>query len=308
MKKHGILILFLLVVVGSGAFFFLAPEYGSDLAPTEDLEISLVPVEVVPVVRTDIQEYLRLNGDVRSSSTVDVLPDTSGRLVGINARVGEFVQQDQVLGSVDSSRPGATFVASPIRAPISGTITRILGEIGSTVTQTIPVFQISQLNSLEILAQVPERDVWRVVTGLSVSIRSIATEGRTLSGRVAEVSPVIDSRSRTMEITINVADSNRVLKSGMLTDLTVLTRRYSNVLAVPQEVIIQRSGQSSVFVIDEEGLSHLRAVELGVTVDGLVQITSGLEEGDRAVISGQSLLVDGTQTEIIATREPLGVR
>jgi len=198
--KHGKAIITVVVIAALGAaFFFLAPRFGSNAAITAEAGAegrAASPVEVVPATVGDLQEYLRLNGDIRASSTVDVLPDTSGELVSIDVRVGQFVRRDQILGSVDSSRPGATFVASPIRAPISGTVTRIVSEIGSSVAQTMPVFQISQLSNLEIVAQVAERDVWKVKPGQRVYVEVISAPDRVVTGWIAELSPVIDARSR----------------------------------------------------------------------------------------------------------------
>jgi membrane fusion protein (multidrug efflux system) len=294
------------VIVGLGAaFFFLAPRFGQNTGGADGTTEARAasPVEAVVATTGALQEYLRLNGDVRASSTVDVLPDTAGRLVSIDVRVGQFVRTDQILGSVDSSRPGSTFVASPVRAPISGTITRVIGEIGATVAQSVPLFQISQLSSLEITAQVPERDVWRVAPGQRVYVEAISAPGQVIAGRIAEVSPVVDSRSRTMEITISLSDVTGYLKSGMLTNLTIVTATADDIVRVPEATLLERGGGDAVFVLGTDNVARLVAVEVGLRVDGLAEITSGLSDGDVVVEAGQALLSDGSEARIVSQSE-----
>jgi membrane fusion protein (multidrug efflux system) len=304
--KHRKAILTVIVIAGLGAaFFFLAPRFGANAADPADArggERAANPVEVAPATTGDLQEYLRLNGDVRASSTVDVLPDTAGELVSVDVRVGQFVRRDQILGSVDSSRPGSTFVASPIRAPISGTVTRIVSEIGATVAQSMPVFQISQLSSLEIVAQVAERDVWKVEPGQRVYVEVASAPGRVVTGRVAELSPVIDARSRTMEITISLNESVGILKSGMLTNLTIVTGSEEDTVRVPEQALLQRGGTSAVYRVNGDTVD-LVPVETGLRIDGLVQILSGLADGDLVVTAGQTLLSDGAAARIVGQEE-----
>ncbi len=300
--KHGKAIITVVAIVALGAaFFFLAPRFGAKAASIAEAgteERAASPVEVVPATVGDLQEYLRLNGDVRASSTVDVLPDTAGELVSIDVRVGQFVRRDQILGRVDSSRPGASFVASPIRAPISGTITRIISEVGSSVTQTVPVFQISQLSSLEIVAQVAERDVWKVASGQRVFVEVASASDQVVTGRIAELAPVIDARSRTMEITISLNESAGVLKSGMLTNITIVTGNREGIVRVPERAILQRSGGNAVYAMNGDTV-ELVLVETGLRVDGLVEIISGLIDGDLVVAAGQALLSDGAQARVV---------
>lgn len=304
--KHSKAIVTVIIIAGLGAaFFFLAPRFGAnDAGPADSpgIDQAANPVEVVSATVGNLQEYLRLNGDVRASSTVDVLPDTAGELVSLDVRVGQFVRRDQILGSVDSSRPGSTFVASPIRAPISGTVTRIVSEIGSMVTQSVPVFQISQLSSLEIVAQVAERDVWKVAAGQRVYVEVASAPDRVVTGRVAELSPVIDVRSRTMEITITLNESAGVLKSGMLTNLTIVTDTLENAIRIPSQALLQRGGGYAVYLIEGE-ITKLVPVEPGLQVDGLVEIISGLEAGDLVVSAGQTLLSDGSRARIVSREQ-----
>ena len=193
-------------------------------------------------------------------------------------------------------------MASPIRAPISGTVTRIVSEIGATVAQSMPVFQISQLSSLEIVAQVAERDVWKVEPGQRVYVEVASAPGRVVTGRVAELSPVIDARSRTMEITISLNESVGILKSGMLTNLTIVTGSEEDTVRVPEQALLQRGGTSAVYRVNGDTVD-LVPVETGLRIDGLVQILSGLADGDLVVTAGQTLLSDGAAARIVGQEE-----
>lgn len=300
---------FALIILGGAAFFFFAPSYAqlngaerSDVA--SDQQAAVLPVASVTATLGSLQNYLRLNGDVQAASTVDVMPDVSGKLVSNAVRAGQYVSRDQVLGSVDSSRPGTSFIASPVKAPISGTVTRVLGTVGASVSPSVPLFQISQLSSLEIIAQVPERYIRQVKQGQSVYVRSSAFPSRVVLARVAEVSPVVDSRSRSMEITIALSRDIELFKAGMFVDLSIVTQSIENAVVIPEQTILQRNGGNSVFVIDDDDTVSLQGIEIGLTVDGYVQVVSGLSGGETLVYSGQSLLSDGSTVEQVNVEQP----
>jgi len=298
-----------LIIIGIGfAFFFLSPSSAGKSADNID-DISkkiAIPVKVIPATIGLIQEYIKLSGDVRASSTVDVLSNTSGKILGIRVKEGQYVLKDQILGTVDPSRPGTSFVESPVKAPISGTITRVFGQKGGSISPSIPIFQIGQLNDLEVLSHVSERNIWKVKTGQKALLTAHAVPGKNLTAFVSEIAPVVDIKSRTMEITLSLNGDSQYLKSGMLTDVTLITEEHRDVVTIPESTIISRDGSLYVYVISEN-IALLRQIETGVSVDGFVQVNSGISDGDLIVISGQTLLADQSEVLIRETLDGLPV-
>jgi len=298
-----------LTIIGIGfAFFFLSPSSEDKSYDNTDGKSKKVaiPVKVIPATTGLIQEYIKLSGDVRASSTVDVLSNTSGKILGIRVKEGQYVVKDQILGTVDPSRPGTSFVESPVKAPISGTITRVFGQKGGSISPSIPIFQIGQLNDLEVLSHVSERNIWKVKTGQKALLTAHAVPGKNLTAFVSEIAPVVDIKSRTMEITLSLNGDSQYLKSGMLTDVTLITEEHRDVVTIPESTIISRDGSLYVYVISEN-IALLRQIETGVSVDGFVQVNSGISDGDLIVISGQTLLADQSEVLIRETLDGLPV-
>ena len=99
---------FLIIILIGLAFFFLSPSSAGKLVDDTDDKVKkmAIPVKVIPATKGLIQEYIKLSGDVRASSTVDVLSNTSGKILDIRVKEGQYVVKDQILGTVDPSRPG----------------------------------------------------------------------------------------------------------------------------------------------------------------------------------------------------------
>lgn len=307
MKKLKTLLVFAVILGAAAAFFFLSP--GGLKKLTKDTNVVeeeiTFPVKVIPATEGSIQEYIRLSGDVQASSTIDVMPDASGKLSRIKVKEGRYVSKGQILAYIDPSRPGANFVESPVKAPISGTITKIYGRLGGLAAQSMPLFQIGQLKNLEVTAFVAERHTWKVKVGQSVLLSAHAVPGRQLTGVVSEVAPVIDSQTRTMEITITIGDDAQYLKAGMLAELTLITKELKNIIRVPVETLIKRAGKDYVFVITNDKTVELRTIEIGIIVNGFTHIVSGLSADELIVYSGQSLLSEGSVVDIVDTAEGL---
>ncbi|MDD7015242.1 MAG: efflux RND transporter periplasmic adaptor subunit, partial [Spirochaetales bacterium] len=90
-----------------------------------DSEVIVYAVNCLKVSEGNLDEYIEQGGDVDSVNAVNVLPDMSGKISGIVAKVGQYVTKNQVIAYVDASRPGYDFSESPVKAPIAGRITAI---------------------------------------------------------------------------------------------------------------------------------------------------------------------------------------
>ncbi|MDR2898063.1 MAG: biotin/lipoyl-binding protein, partial [Spirochaetaceae bacterium] len=82
-------------------------------------------VNTLKVSEGTLDDYLEFGGDVVASSSVDVVPDASGRLAVLHVAVGDRVNRNQIIAEIDPSRPGMTYSLAPVRAPIEGTVTSL---------------------------------------------------------------------------------------------------------------------------------------------------------------------------------------
>src|SRR6056297_1750117 len=219
--------------------------------PAGDTEQQTVfAVSTTQAVQGQIKDYIGVNGDVVTKTRVDTYPDTAGKLSGLYVEVGERVRKDQVIAEVDPSRPGMQFSASPVKAPISGMITALPVQVGSTVSQQMTVAQVSKMADLEIRVHVAERFISKMQVGLSAEITFEAYPSRSFTGRVREISPVVDPVSRTLELKISISDGTDVLKAGMFGEVKIITEEKSKVVKIPSDSLVRRFGDDFVFVVN----------------------------------------------------------
>ncbi|MCA1755063.1 MAG: efflux RND transporter periplasmic adaptor subunit [Spirochaeta sp.] len=130
MKKFFVLLSAGLVLASCGQF---AGGRGEEPVGEQEPEETVFPVGVSTAVRGEMFDYLRVNGDVETSSAVDVFAETVGEVTSIPVRIGQRVERSQVVAEIDPSRPGQRFTPSPVRAPISGTVVSLPTQVGARV-------------------------------------------------------------------------------------------------------------------------------------------------------------------------------
>lgn len=290
--------IFAAIILAAALFFFLMP--GQDKVNREgNLENLKIPVKTVEASVGMIQEYIRLNGDVQASSTVVVVPDTSGKLTEIRVKAGQFVRKGEVLALVNPSRPGANFALSPVVSPVSGAVTEVLGNVGSTITPAIPVVRIGQLSDLEVVAHVSERYVSRLAMGQEALISVIALPGVVTKAYVSEIAPVVNPRTRTMEISFSLNGSSELFKAGMLADISLIVEEKKSVIRIPESSIILRGDDSIVFVLAANGKAEERKIKPGLIIDGYAEVIEGIYPGEKVIFSGKALITDGAEVDLI---------
>lgn len=262
-------------------------------------------VNVTPAIEGEINDYIELNGEIQTISTIDVFPETNGELTELYVRVGESVRRDQVIAEVDPSRPGQNFVASPVRAPISGTVVEVPGRVGQTVSMSTPVVRISRTDQLEVVTHVAERFISKIQEGLNAVIRLDAYPEERFAATVSELSPVVDPATRTLEVKLRLDESDRRVKAGMFAAVRIITEEKDGIVKIPANCLVTRFGDTFVFVVNDEGVAQQRDVTPGIEVDNKLEIVSGLEAGERVVYQGQSLLKDQARVRVIETVRPL---
>ncbi|MCR5288985.1 MAG: efflux RND transporter periplasmic adaptor subunit [Treponema sp.] len=278
---------------------------------TEKVEAAFA-VNTYTTTEGRLDDYLEFGGDVVASSVVNIIPDTNGKISKIRVSVGDFVKRDQIVAYVDPSKPGMNYAESPVRSPVSGTITSFPYVIGTTVGPQSAIGQISSTANLEIQTNIAERFVSRIRNGQKASVSFDAFPGETFTAVVFEVSPVLDTTTRTMRVKLRIDPADDRVKSGMYARVRLITDQIQNAIIVPYDALIIREGKSYVFTVQRTGtpiqgqtgfpgIAHLTEIREGIHVDDKQEILSGLSSGQEIVTRGQSLLNDGSKVNIITT-------
>lgn len=182
-------------------------------------------------------------------------------------------------------------------APVSGTVTERAVNAGAGIEAGKPLFTISNISTLWVIANVPEVQVGLLRTGTSAEVRSASLGMNAISGKLTYIAPNLNEETRTARVRVEVVNHNESLKVGMFVEVNFETgtpasgREVATELAVP-EAAIQRIGDRTVVFLPGEEEEHfeVRDVEIGGVVDGYQRIISGLAPGDRVVTKGSFTL------------------
>ena len=185
-----------------------------------------------------------------------------------------------------------------IRAPIDGVVSERFVKLGSTISEGEALFRVTGLDPLVAYLHVPEREYKRIDPGQPVGIDIDALPGEPIVAAVSRVSPVVDPQTGTFKITVEIVDKERRIKPGMFGRIGVVQDVHENALQIPRSAIVDDQGAASVFVIEEDRAIR-RAVSLGYGNRGMVEITSGLEDGEQVVTVGQASLKQDSHVTVI---------
>ena len=277
-------------------------------AESAEAEEVLYAVTAKKLSSGTLDDYLEFGGDVDSVSSVSVMPDMAGKLSGVKVSVGDTVKKDQIIAYVDASRPGYNYSESPVKAPAAGRIISLVTNIGTTVSQAMPVAKISNTEEMEIKINVPERFISRVKEGQRVELTFDAYPGDVFGAKVSEVSPVLDNSSRTMLTKVRIVQRDNKIKIGMYARVKLITESRENTIVVPSTTIVTRDGNPYVFVVNDDvvenkGTVRQQPVKLGITIDDKTEVVDGLKTGQTVVAKGQTLLSDGAKVNIVSIVE-----
>jgi multidrug efflux pump subunit AcrA (membrane-fusion protein) len=266
-------------------------------------------VNTTTAVKGQIRDYLALSGDILASSTVDTYSDAAGKVSRLYVSVGSRVEKNDPVAEVDPSRPGMDFVPSLVKAPVAGTIVALPAQMGMTVSQAVPLARISGGAGLEIRLHVAERFISKIGLNQACEITLDAYPGEIFRGSITEVSPTVDTVSRTMEIRVGVENPGSRLKAGMFAKVRIITESKEDIVKIPASAMVNRFGEQYVFAIDSGDpampVARKKIVISGILIDGVMEVRQGLMPGDEVVVRGQTLLEDGSRVNIIERLAPL---
>jgi len=184
-----------------------------------------------------------------------------------------------------------------VTAPISGVIAQRSIKPGNFVQINTPIFRIVDTSRLEATLNVPERELETLKAGLPVLLQVDALPGKTFTGSVDRVAPVVDSGSGTFRV-ICAFDGGGILQPGMFGRVRIDYDNRANALVVPRLALLDDEGDPAVFAI-RAGKAVRVPVKLGYLDGEWAEVRSGVALGDQVVIAGKTALRDGSVVQVL---------
>lgn len=178
-----------------------------------------------------------------------------------------------------------------IRAPIDGWVIRKMAEVGDMASPGMPLFVLEGLSRIKVAVAVAEADVVGMEPGDPATVR-IGALDRDVEARIDRIVPSADPGSRTFQVKVVIDNPDGSIRSGMFARVR-FARGTRSALLVPDSAVVRRGQLRGVFVV-EDGVARIRWLKLGGGVGEDVEVLSGLEPGERYLVSPPAGLVDGT--------------
>jgi RND family efflux transporter MFP subunit len=174
---------------------------------------------------------------------------------------------------------------------------------GETVSANAPLLRIVELNPIEVVIYVTERDYASLQPGQNANLSTDAYPDETFHGRIVRISPVFRESTRQAQVELRVDNPRLQLKPGMFVRVMVVLERAPEATIVPEQALVKRQEQDGLFLVSADGERvHWRPVRVGIRQGDRVQVSGEGLQG-RVVTLGQQLLDDGSSIRI-ATEAP----
>ena len=256
--------------------------------------------------RGTISLFITSTGTVQPQNRLEIKPPISGRVDRILVREGQRVRAGSILVWMSSDERAALIDAArsqgkeslkyweeaykpiPLIAPISGMVIVRSVEPGQTVNSLTPIIVLS--DRLIVKAEIDETDIGRVRVGQASLISLDAYPEVEVTGRVSHISyeSKVISNVTMYEVDILPNRVPGVFRSGMSANISIVEETREDVLLLPVEAV-RRDGSLNYVLVrsGDRGKPIRRAIELGISDEKNVEISSGLDENERVVITSR---------------------
>ena len=192
---------------------------------------------------------------------------------------------------------------SILKAPFSGVIASRNAEVGDVINPMMGGFSpgsaggvltLVDFSRIKIKVDVPGADIPRIQKGQAARLRVPNTPGREFNGTVQVVNLAADPQTKKFGIEVSVDNPDQVLRPGTFGEVFIEVRSHDNALVVPQKAVLE----NKYIFIAQDGKAVRKEITLGLQNTTMVEVSSGVAEGDLVVAEGNFGLEDGGLIEI----------
>ncbi len=190
-----------------------------------------------------------------------------------------------------------------IRSPFSGRLSERMTQVGQHIRPGDEMFQVTDFDPLVARIFLPERDVIGLEIGRDVRIDQNADDSTRFAGRIRQISPVVDTATGTVKVTIESVDTPQTVRPGSFVTVNIVRQTREDTLLLPREAVLRELQSAHVFVASD-GQAEKREIELGLEEGDYVEAISGVAAGEQVIVAGQGGLKNGSEVKILGGTQP----
>jgi RND family efflux transporter MFP subunit len=237
----------------------------------------------------------------KQQGTVDV-QTLRGQQAAVSVAQANVAAQENLLKVLNQQRDYAS-----VQAPFDGVITQRNVDVGSLVQGNVNsgtfMFEIMQSDVIRVWVYVPQNAVFGVTAGVDTSVRIPEIPDRTFPAKVTRIADALQPGTRTLLTEIDVKNPDGTLAPGMYVTVDLHIPRKTPAVVVSADAIIFNSGGVQVAVV-EDGVAHLRKIEIARDFGREVEVSSGVKGGEQVILNPPADLTDGAKVRIRAEQKP----
>lgn len=269
---------------------------GNGMGAGGNQAVSLITVSVKEMQNETIQNTVKLTGNVSSVSEINIYPDTSGKITKIEKKLGDSVQRGERIAYIDPSKPGSSYVASPVVATVSGTIIDLPISLGDTVSSSTTIATVGSLTDLQLKVYAAEKYSDYLKEGMKAYVSLTSVSGEKFEATAVKISPVVEKTTRTIECDLRFSKYDARIKPGMFATVELVIQEKNDTFVLPKTCISNYNGKDTVLVLDSENIARRTEIKTGIGNDFDVAVESGLKKGDLVITGGSA--TDGSKVRI----------
>jgi membrane fusion protein, copper/silver efflux system len=177
-----------------------------------------------------------------------------------------------------------------LRSPADGVVIELAARAGMRFMPGEALFQIADLSSVWIVANVFEQDLSLVRAGQTAVVSLAAYPGRDFNGKVTFVYPTVQPETRTARIRIELSNEAGLLKPDLYGTVQIEAGDTVAAVAIPESAVLDSGTRRVVLIERGGGAFEPREIELGARGDGYVEVVKGLSDGEQVVVDGNFLI------------------
>jgi membrane fusion protein (multidrug efflux system) len=216
----------------------------------------------------------------------------------------EVVHRDALEADQAAALAELTLSRTVVRAPFGGRILRRHLDVGATVSDGSPLYDLADLDPLYVDVNVPERHLPRLHPGQAVRLTADAV-GSAVEARIERIAPAVDPATGTVKVTL-AAHADAALRPGAFVRVEIVTDTHTDALVVPRSALVAEGRRWHVFRLDESGERVTKVeVTLGYEENDRVEVVGAegaaapLDADARVVTAGASALTEGARVRVI---------
>lgn len=283
--------------------------------PAQQEDHPPIRIQTEKVWQMDISDTIHIFGEVKLRQEARLASQFNGRLTGFSLLNGDRVQKNQKIGVIippmrealnqamsDMNEKERQIVADeineiPLYSPISGIVLEVLQHNGDVVQKGESIVHIANLKQLDIYGELPVAYLPQVRQLHTLKVSFVGYPHPPLFLPIESFSGNIDPQKQTVNIRLALSNSRQEFRPGMMVQLSFPDNIHKNSLVIPRPALLEEEGIYSVYVLQSNRVEK-REVQIGIQQNDVVEIVSGLKEGEQVATEKAYSLTDGMGVQL----------